>query len=122
MSDDPNSLLKHYQQLASIRSNHYALRGGDYIRVETNQRRLFAMLRVAEKEAVLVLINLGKEALSDPRLNWEDSELRGSVKPVVLLGSEDFATLKLNNQGGVEEYQPMPEVPPYTTIILQFRR
>jgi alpha-amylase len=122
LKDDPDSLLRHYQQLISIRSNHYALRTGDYVRVETNHRRLFSMLRVAEKEAVLVIVNLGKEALPDPLLKWEASSLTGSINPVILMGSDKFATLKLDESGGVENYQPLPEIPPYTTYILQFRR
>jgi glycosidase len=122
LKDDPDSLLRHYQQLSAIRNNHAALRTGAYIPVETNQRRLFSMLRVSDKEAVLVLMNLGKEALPDPQISWEESPLSGSLKPLLLMGEGEFAALKLNEKGGAADYQPLPEVPPYTTYILQFRR
>jgi len=120
--DDPESLLNHYRQLTAIRSNHYALRTGEYVPVETNHRRLFAMLRVAEKETVLVIVNLGKEALPDPQLSWAQSPLSGSLKPVVLMGAGPFAEVKLDENGGAAGYQPLAEVPPYTTYILHFRR
>jgi alpha-amylase len=122
LHDDPESLLNHYRQLTAIRSSHYALRTGEYVPVETNHRRLFAMLRVAEKEAVLVIVNLGKEALPDPQLTWTQSPLSGSLKPVVLMGSGQFAQLKLDETGAAAGYQPLAEVPAYTTYILQFRR
>jgi alpha-amylase len=122
MQADDESLLRHYQKLISIRNNHYALRTGEYVQVATNHRRLFAMLRVAEKEAVLVIVNLGKEALSDPQLTWETSDLSGSMAPVVLMGEGKFPKLTLTAAGGTENYQPLPEVAPFSTHILQFRR
>jgi alpha-amylase len=122
LKDDPNSLLRHYQQLSAIRNNHAALRTGAYIPVETNQRRLFSMLRVSDKEAILVLMNLGKESLPDPQISWEESPLSGSLKPMLLMGDGEFSALKLDEKGGAADYQPLSEVPPYTTYILQFRR
>lgn len=122
MDDDPVSLLNHYRQLIAIRNNHYALRTGEYVQVQTNHRRLFAMLRVAEKEAVLVIANLGDEALPGPQLSWEQSPLSGSLRPIVLMGAGRFAPLQTDEIGGVQAYQPLAEIPPFESIILQFRR
>ena len=78
-SSDPASLLSLYRTLIQLRNDHYALRTGDYVQVKSEHSKLFAMLRVAEKESVLVLVNLGKDAIAQPALNWECERIEREV-------------------------------------------
>jgi glycosidase len=119
---DPDSLLNHYRQLIRIRNDHYALRSGDLIEVKTGERSLLAILRVAEKEAVLVLINLSDDPIENVSLSWEASSLSGSLKPVILLGDGQVPTLAVNAAGGVEGFQALPEMDANQNLIVQFVR
>ena len=121
MDQDEESLLNHYRTMIQIRNNHYALREGQFVEVISNSRSLFAMLRVAEKETVLVIVNLGNEAVTDPRLRWAASPLNGEYKPTVLFGEGKVAPFTVADDGSLEEYQPLPEIPANGTLIVQFR-
>ncbi len=121
MDQDEDSLLNHYRTMIQIRNNHYALREGQFVEVISNSRGLFAMLRVAEKETVLVIVNLGNEAVTDPRLRWAASPLNGKYKPTVLFGEGKVAPFTVADDGSLEEYQPLPEIPANGTLIVQFR-
>lgn len=119
-ADDEDSLLNHYRRLIRIRSNHYALRTGQYVAVSTGDSRLFGMLRVAEKESVLVLVNLSNEAISNPSLSLGPTSQRGTFKPILLMGSGKAQNLIFDENGWSENYQPLPEIPPNVSIIIQY--
>ena len=122
LNQDEESLLNHYRAMIGIRNNHYALREGQFVEVISNNRSLFAMLRVAEKETVLVIVNLGNEPVTDPRLRWSASPLSGAYQPTVLFGEGKVAPFTVADDGSLEEYQPLPEIPANGTVIVQFRK
>ena len=64
-SADPNSTLSLYRQLIHLRNQHAALRVGDYVEVKTDNPAVFAMLRASATEAVLSVVNLSQDAVSD---------------------------------------------------------
>jgi glycosidase len=120
-AEDPESLLNHYRRLIAIRSGHYALRGGQFIQVTTDNPLLFATLRVTEQEAVLILVNLDDQPMVDPKLAWETSPLTGVYQPHLLLGAGEINPLEVTGQGRVQDYSPLPEIPPLAHLIIQFR-
>jgi len=79
-TDDPDSLLSHYRQLIHLRSNHEALRIGDWTLVETRPGKLLAFLRQSDNESILVLINPNKQTVDDYALALAQSNLHQEVK------------------------------------------
>jgi len=116
-------LLAHYRSLIKARNQHAALRVGDLNVVISSDDALYSILRISEEEAVLVLINLTGESVSDYRLVLEKSSLpEGSYIPLAIFGEGEFNLLSVNSDGGFSEYSPVPVVLPYSTIILQLRQ
>ena len=127
MDADPDSLLSHYRRLIRVRSDHHALRTGDYVQVMASDNKIFASLRVAETvdgavdEAVLVLVNLSKDPVSGATLKWSESALRGTYRPQVLLGEGKPASLTVGESGGIEGFAVLEEIPAETSLIIQYR-
>ena len=120
-SADPNSLLSVYRMLIHLRNDHAALRVGDTFFVEAGHPALYASLRVSREETILILINLGGKAVSDYSLTLEEGPLSGEYILAPLLDAAQFTTPAITEQGGFENYQPVPEIPPYGRFILQLQ-
>ena len=119
---DPASILSHYRDLILIRSQHAALRVGDLSVLTTGNNALYAILRLSQQEAVLVLVNLSGSPVSSYALSAAQSSLaEGSYTPYPILGEGEFAPLTTGASGGFSAYVPLPEIPPYATIILQLQ-
>jgi len=118
---DPGSLLSHYRGLIRVRGQHAALRSGSYVQVVTNPSSLFAMLRVNEQEAVLVLVNLSDQPAANPTLSWNRSTITGTRKPTLLFGNGNAAGLTTGELGGVENFVPLAEIGPGESVIIQYR-
>jgi hypothetical protein len=69
---------------------------------------------------VLVLVNLGKDAIAAPALTWEASSLKGKQRARLLLGSGKVSQLSVGEQGEADGYAPVSEVPPNGVVIIQF--
>ena len=74
-ADDPGSLFNHYRRLIHLRMDYPALRVGDLWLVDSSSDQVYAFLRSYESEAVLVLVNLGKEPVSDYSLSLDKGPL-----------------------------------------------
>ena len=119
-SSDPGSLLSHYRDLIRARNQHAALRVGDVNVVTTYNDALYSLLRVSGEEAVLVLVNLSGETITDYALKVEASSLaEGSYTPLPILGEGEFETLMVTSGGRFALYMPVAGIPPYATLILQ---
>ncbi len=118
---DPDSLLSHYRALIALRNNHAALRVGETFVPETGNLRVAAILRVTKNEAVLAVVNLGKDPVSDYSLALAESPLRGGYQSAPLLGAGPFAPLTTDASGAFVGYQPLLILPPYSTFILQLQ-
>jgi glycosidase len=117
----PDSLLSHYRALIALRNNHAALRVGETFVPETGNLRVAAILRVTKNEAVLAVVNLGKDPVSDYSLALAESPLRGGYQSAPLLGAGPFAPLTTDASGAFAGYQPLLILPPYSTFILQLQ-
>ena len=121
-SSDPNSLWSLYRALIQLRNQHAALRVGDFHAVTSTSSAVFSILRVSQGEAVLVLINLDKNAVSNAQLSLASSALSaGTYHAVPMLGSGPVADLTVNAPGGFDGYVPLPSLPAYSGLILQLQ-
>jgi len=121
-TDDPGSMLSHYRRLISLRNNHPALRTGDLFLPSTNNQGLFACLRTTPDEFVLIIVNLTGSPIRDFKLFLASSPLhQGEYAPVSLLDGTPLATLTVLGNGHIGNYVPMPEIPPYATIMMQLQ-
>ena len=121
-SADSNSLLALYRTLLHIRTQHAALRVGDYYPIDTGNQAVFASLRTSQEESILVIINLSSKIISDYTLNLETSSLSpGEYLLAPLLDIGSFISPAAQPDGGFENYQPLPELPAYARFILQIQ-
>ena len=120
-SADPDSLFSLYRSLIQLRNHHAALRVGDFYEIDTGSRAVFAGLRVSRDETILVLINLSSKQINGYTLNLETSPLAGNYVLAPLLDTGTFASPTITSEGGFENYQPLPELPPYGRFILQLQ-
>jgi glycosidase len=117
---DPSSILTHYRTLIQLRSQHAALRIGDVNFIQSDDPRLYAILRISQDEAVLVLINLSGSSVTNFKLSLDSSKLvAGTYFALPLLGTSPFADLTVTAGGGFTGYRPLAGIPAYATLILQ---
>jgi glycosidase len=121
--DDPDSMLTLYRYLIRLRNQHAALRVGSFTAVTTSNASVFASLRVSKDEVVLVIINLGKDAVSDLTLTLDKSPLAaGDYRAAPLLGDGPIANLIVTTPGGFAGYQPTTSLPGYSGVIVQLQK
>jgi glycosidase len=129
-SDDPNSILTHYQDLIRIRNQHVALRVGDFSLITSSASGIYCILRVSQgsgaaasdNEAVLVLVNLTKTSISNYNISLDKSSLpSGSYHLVPIMGSGPTTDLTAGPSGIISWFRPIGEVPAYGTLILQLQ-
>jgi glycosidase len=122
-SADPDSILSLYKQLIALRNQHAALRVGGYAEVQTGHPSVFAMLRVSQEEAALVVVNLSQDAVSDYSLSAAASPMTaGDYRAAPMLGTDEPSTLTVDAQGGFSEYQPLPALPAQSYLVLQLQK
>ncbi len=119
---DPDSLYVHYRSLIQLRMQHPALRTGEYIKVNSKSGSVYAALRVSEEEVILVLVNLGEDAVSDYALALDSGLQPGSYTPKALLGEGRFTRLKVTEAGGFSDYLPVAELPAGESLVLLLKR
>jgi alpha-amylase len=115
---DPNSLLSLYRQLIQIRNQHPSLRIGDLVKVDTGSSSVYATLRTLGNEAMLIVINLSNQAVSNYNIAFSNSVLKGNYRPQAILGSGSFLQLTVDSSGGVNGYQPLAQLPGNAILIL----
>jgi alpha-amylase len=116
---EPESLLSHYRRLISLRNSHPALRTGQLSLFSTSDPGVFACLRSTPDESVLVLVNLTHASLRGVQISLRSSRLtEGVYTPTPLLGNPPLAVLTVLQNGRIQDYAPVTEIPPYGTILL----
>lgn len=124
--DDPDSLFNHYRLLSQLRNRSATLRIGDLTVIEASQQPVFASLRHFQDDLVLVLVNLGRAEISNFNLSLAQGPLIGEYAASVLFGQAnlngaEFLPPTANPNGGFNAYQPLPILPPYSTVIVQLQ-
>jgi alpha-amylase len=120
-TDEPDSLLSLYRTLIGLRNEHAALRTGDTLVVEPGTQRLYAVLRYAEHEAFLILVNPHPRPLTTELygLTLAAGPFTGPVTAVSVLGLGNPAAPEVDAGGGFSSYQPFTEIPAQTAVIIQ---
>jgi hypothetical protein len=109
-------LLNHYRALIALRNAYPALRGLSFTPVESPHQGVYAYLRGGQ---ILVLINLDGQPSADYALQWTDEALApGTYQATSLLDPTEVAPLTVGPGGKVEGYQPLPELPARSALIL----
>jgi len=119
-SNDPDSLLNHYRALIHLRNTHAALRVGDWLLVETDQRSVYAFLRFSDEEIILVLVNLGRDPMDEYSLTLQAGPFSEGLHPVSLMGEGEVNVPTVNGAGGFDDYRPVSKLPPYSSFMIQF--
>lgn len=120
-NNDPESILSHFRSLIQVRSENSALRTGNLSLVATGNPGLYSLLRENQEESILVLVNLTGNPISSYGLSLASSSLvEGMFSPQLIMGEGTLSPLQVQPGGGFTSYLPLPEIPPYTTVILKF--
>jgi glycosidase len=121
-STDPQSLLTLYRKLVHLRLQHSALRSGTFLAVTADNPAVYAVLRASSDETILVLCNLGSEAVENVTLKLDQGSLKpGTYRLVPLLGDGTASPLNVNKQGGFDSYQPLGTLPAHASLVLQLQ-
>jgi glycosidase len=115
----PSSLLNHYKNLIHLRQGSVALMQGELVMLTSGDSSVLAFMRVAKNENLLVVFNLADSDQADYSLSLASSALRGSYRLETLLGEAQAADLTFSEQGGFEDYQPLPSLPPSSGMIFR---
>ncbi len=126
---DPASLLSHYRSLIRLRQTYPALRTGDWRLVSVSKElpAVYSFMRSLGDERFLVVINLGNQPVTGYQLSLEAKPgANPSARPVkaeIVYGpktaTQDVAPIVTD---GFESYQPIPNLPPYSTFVIRYSR
>ena len=119
---NPDSLLAHYRGWIAQRLSHPALRTGELNLFSTSDPGVFACLRTTSAEAVLVVVNLTGAGLRGLRLSLDSSPLEaGEYAAVSLWDGTKQAAMTVLEGGKIAGYEPLAELPPYATLLIQLQ-
>ena len=119
---DSTSLLEHYRRLIQLRNEHAALRVGDTYVAKSNSSKLLSYLRTSDEEAILVIINMDDQPVSNYDINLDSGPLSGNYTVTSLMDDSTYHALQANAKGGFDRYVPIDEIPPFSVILLQLNR
>lgn len=121
---DPGSLLASYRTLIGVRQSEPVLAVGGAWPVAVARRDIAVTLRWNVDRGALVIQNLGDRSATALALDLADGPLCGRPAARVVYRSGtaadsiDAAGPKVTLSGGFSGYVPLPEVAPYTTVVI----
>ncbi len=114
-----DSLLLAYRDLISIRQSNPALSVGAYIPVKSSSTGVYSFIREDGSNSFLIVVNLTKNAVADYSLEAEDTKLKDIDYQVTdLISGEAGASLSIA-AGNFTNYQPLPQLAPYSGYIFK---
>ncbi|TAJ99904.1 MAG: DUF3459 domain-containing protein [Chloroflexota bacterium] len=116
---DPDSLLSAYRLLTRLRADHPALAAGALIPVTASDRHVVAYLRATADETVLIVANVGIEAVASPALSLEAGPLCGNPSAEAILGSASVRPPEVSSTGGFDAYLPVDQLGPREAIVIE---
>ena len=121
---DPASVWSAYRDLVQLRVADTALRAGDYTRLKASDSHVAAWLRSFGEEHVLVLHNLGDQALDGVRLDLAEGRLcRTSAMQTLYAPDGVSGTAQapaVTATGGLDGYVPFATLPARSSVVLRF--
>ena len=118
-TSDTTSLLEHYRTLIQLRNAHPALRIGKTFVTDSNSNKIVSYLRVSKDEMLLIVINIDDAPISNYEIEVSTGPLAGRYNVTSLLDDATINSLTANDKGGFDAYTPLPEIPPYSVIVIQ---
>jgi alpha-amylase len=116
----PDSLLNHYRTLIHLRNEFSPLRVGDLNVIHCSNPSIYAILRIYNSEAAVIIINLSNTTIKSCILSLQSSSMvAGQYQLEPLLGKASLPTLKINDKGGFSGYTMVNDIPAYETLIFQ---
>lgn len=119
---DPNSLLETYRTFIHLRNKHAALRVGQTYVPNVGHSKVAAYLRVLDDEVLLIVFNLDDQPVNGYKLDLALGPLSGSYNAKSLLDASTINPLTANERGGMDDYVPLAELPPYSIFVIQFTK
>jgi glycosidase len=118
-NEEADSLLNHYRTLIQLRRENAALSIGGMTLLETDNPSVYAVLRQAADQTILVLVNLKGTPISDYQLSLSESLLTdGTITPPSLFGTLEATPLTISG-GTFSGYKPLNELLPYQSYIFE---
>jgi glycosidase len=121
-STDPASMFSLYKRLIRLRTTTPALRHGIDIPVTVSSDRVFASLRQDGTDWVLVLANLGAEAVKSLTLEAATSPLEAGVSIQEELQGAAVSQPQVGPAGRLNAWLPLTELAPRSVYILHVTR
>jgi alpha-amylase len=113
-SADDGSLLSIYRDAIRLRADHPAMRTAEVDLVETGSDAVVAALQAGGGETLLVVANVGPEAVTDYALAVDESGLCGAVGAELVAGASEGgpapAAPTVGATGGFTGYRPLPRL------------
>jgi len=123
LENEPGSLLSLYRDLIHLRSSNPALGSGRMIALETNSPAVVAFVRRIQEQVVLVIANLGADALANVRIRAESGAIpAGEYVPEALFGGDTAAAFQVEPDGSIRGYFPFEVLRPKSAHLFALRR
>jgi glycosidase len=120
---DSNSLLNLYRRLIHLHTNEPALSTGGFTPVTAANAGVSAFVRQAGDNAVLVVLNFGKDEAANIGLSLTNSELApGTYQLQPLLGDQPGAELTVNDGGAFQDFVALPTLAARTGYIFKLNK
>ena len=117
---NPDSLWQHYRTLIQLRNEHAALRTGVMLPLTSTNPAVYGFLRYDDEETLLVVVNLGRETVSDyALLLFEEFPLTTVTEATWIMGEGDLAVPDADGNGVFRLYKPLAELPPQSSFIIE---
>jgi alpha-amylase len=119
---DPASIWSTYRDLIAVRDATPAIAYGDLVRVKASSRAVAAWLRWTADERVLVIHNLGRDALHEVRFDLAAGPLCGSPQATLVYASAPsgaaVAAPTITAAGGLDGYVPLADLPAGASVVI----
>lgn len=122
LQTDSGSLWHHYRRLVQLRRELPVIRTGEDLPVRLEGRGAHAFMRGDSNNAVLVLVNFRDRPSRLWSLSLAESPMGSDWGVREVLTGKDVSGPEWAEGGSFSEYKPLPELPPYGSIILHFYR
>jgi alpha-amylase len=118
---DDTSLLEVYRTFIHLRNEHPALRVGQTYVLNSGHSKVAAYLRTVKDEVLLIVFNIDNAPVNNYDLDVDIAigPLSGSYTAQSLLDDSTINPITVNDKGGFDGYIPLPELPPYSIIVVQ---
>jgi glycosidase len=114
---DSDSLLNWYRGLINLRNQYPELQKGDYYPLISSCRRVYAVIRLLDGEAVLTIANLGVQEAENCTISTEAIPLNGTMTVESLWGDLPFEEIYFD--GKLDETLIAPLLEGGATFILK---